>query len=66
MSSTNDVFLLDVMSDGLVQEAIRKGFGRGLLQAGTDDERVVALCADLTGSTILNLVEVLIISHGVI
>ncbi len=55
MSSTNDVFLLDVMSDGLVQEAIRKGFGRGLLQAGTDDERVVALCADLTGSTMINL-----------
>lgn len=32
-------------------EPIRKGFGRGLLKAGQLDERVVALCADLTGST---------------
>ncbi len=29
----------------------RKGFGRGLLEAGERDERVVALCADLTEST---------------
>jgi transketolase len=29
----------------------RKGFGEGLLLAGKDDERVVALCADLTEST---------------
>lgn len=33
------------------QEAIRAGFGRGLLTAGRADERVVALCADLTEST---------------
>jgi transketolase len=33
------------------QEAIRAGFGRGLLAAGRHDERVVALCADLTEST---------------
>ncbi len=31
-------------------EPIRKGFGRGLLKAGEQDERIVAICADLTGS----------------
>jgi transketolase len=30
---------------------IRNGFGEGLFQAGTEDERVVGLCADLTEST---------------
>ncbi|MDP4038654.1 MAG: transketolase C-terminal domain-containing protein [bacterium] len=29
----------------------RKGFGEGLVEAGKNDERVVALCADLTEST---------------
>ncbi|MBI5912866.1 transketolase family protein [Candidatus Azambacteria bacterium] len=33
------------------QLPIRKGYGDGLLQAGKEDERIVALCADLTGST---------------
>lgn len=33
------------------QESNRKGFGRGLLAAGRQDENVVALCADLTEST---------------
>ncbi|MEK7067064.1 MAG: transketolase C-terminal domain-containing protein [Patescibacteria group bacterium] len=33
------------------QAPIRFGYGDGLLQAGKEDERVVALCADLTGST---------------
>ena len=33
------------------QEAIRTGFGRGLVTAGRKDDRVVALCADLTEST---------------
>ena len=33
------------------QRPIRAGFGEGLLQAGKDDYRVVALCADLTEST---------------
>lgn len=36
-------------------EPIRKGFGRGLLQAGKDDVNVVAACADLTGSTAMDL-----------
>src|SRR5438270_1177266 len=36
-------------------EAIRKGFGRGLLEAGRRDEDVVAACADLTESTNMHL-----------
>lgn len=36
-------------------EPIRKGFGRGLVSAGQQDERVVALCADLTESTQIHL-----------
>ncbi len=35
----------------VAQEPIRAGFGRGLKAAGEADERVVALCADLTDST---------------
>ncbi|MDR1386164.1 MAG: transketolase family protein [Propionibacteriaceae bacterium] len=35
-------------------EPIRHGFGRGLLAAGETDERVVALCADLTESTCMH------------
>lgn len=43
-----------IAADVLTQpqlEPIRFGFGRGLLAAGDADERVVALCADLTEST---------------
>ncbi|HEX9679707.1 MAG TPA: transketolase C-terminal domain-containing protein [Candidatus Saccharimonadales bacterium] len=36
-------------------EPIRSGFGRGLLEAGRRDEKVVALCADLTSSTKMDL-----------
>lgn len=36
------------------QEPLRAGFGRGLLEAGRRDERVVALCADLTESTMMH------------
>lgn len=36
-------------------EPIRAGFGRGLLEAGRRDEQVVALCADLTSSTKMDL-----------
>jgi len=39
----------------LASEPIRKGFGRGLLQAGQEDENVVAACADLTESTQMHL-----------
>lgn len=36
-------------------EPLRAGFGRGLLEAGRLDSRVVALCADLTESTMMHL-----------
>jgi transketolase len=51
----SEMHLLDITGKDLKLEPIRKGFGRGLLQAGKDDENVVALCADLTGSTMINL-----------
>lgn len=38
-----------------VVEPIRFGFGRGLLEAGRRDDRIVALCADLTESTQMHL-----------
>lgn len=37
------------------KESLRKGFGRGLLEAGKRDKNVVALCADLTESTNMHL-----------
>lgn len=39
----------------LESEPIRKGFGRGLLEAGQQNSQVVAACADLTDSTQMNL-----------
>ena len=51
----SDMHLTDINSKDLKSEPIRKGFGRGLLQAGKNDEKVVALCADLTGSTQINM-----------
>ena len=44
-----------VYADDVQREPIRAGFGRGLLEAGTRDSRVVALCADLTESTQMSL-----------
>jgi transketolase len=49
--------LIDISGE-LEQEPIRKGFGRGLLEAGKRDENVVAACADLTESTQMNLFKV--------
>ena len=43
------------LSRGLTTESTRKGFGRGLLQAGQLNENIVALCADLTESTNMHL-----------
>jgi transketolase len=43
------------LSGKLEAEPIRKGFGRGLLEAGKRDENVVAACADLTDSTQMSL-----------
>lgn len=37
------------------QVPIRKGFGEGLLKAGEEDKNIVALCADLTESTTMNI-----------
>lgn len=45
----------DFLNDEFEQEPIRKGFGRGLLEAGKRDENVVAACADLTDSTQMSL-----------
>lgn len=45
----------DILADDIAQEPIRKGFGKGLLQAGKLDENVVAVCADLTDSTQMSL-----------
>ncbi|MES2930244.1 MAG: transketolase C-terminal domain-containing protein [Patescibacteria group bacterium] len=42
-------------NDDVEKIPIRQGFGEGLLQAGIDNENVVALCADLTESTKMNL-----------
>lgn len=41
----------NLYEDDAAQEPTRAGFGRGLKAAGEADERVVALCADLTEST---------------
>lgn len=41
--------------DKLETEPIRAGFGQGLLEAGRRNEQIVALCADLTDSTKMNL-----------
>jgi transketolase len=43
------------LARALQSEPIRKGFGRGLLQAGQQNENVVGLCADLTESTQMHL-----------
>jgi transketolase len=52
-----NAFPLDprALSSDVTSEPIRAGFGRGLLAAGEADERVVALCADLTDSTQMHL-----------
>lgn len=45
----------NIGADDIQKEPIRKGFGRGLKKAGEHDERIVALCADLTDSTQMSL-----------
>jgi transketolase len=50
MHLVDDIFAKDIKS-----EPIRKGFGKGLLEAGRRDENVVAACADLTDSTQMGL-----------
>lgn len=45
----------DVLAKDIEMIPTRKGFGRGLLEAGRRDENVVAACADLTDSTQISL-----------
>lgn len=45
----------NIRASDLKKEANRKGFGRGLATAGEKDSRIVAACADLTGSTAINI-----------
>ncbi len=45
----------DIGDNDIEQEPIRKGFGRGLKIAGEANNAVVALCADLTDSTQMNV-----------
>jgi transketolase len=44
-----------IFSNDIEQLPIRKGFGDGLLVLGEKDHRIVALCADLTESTVMHL-----------
>lgn len=41
----------NIFKDDIEQEPTRFGYGRGLVVAGKENPNVVALCADLTGST---------------
>ncbi len=45
----------DILAKDIAMEPNRKGFGRGLLEAGKRNENVVAACADLTDSTQISL-----------
>lgn len=45
----------DILDKGIAKEPNRKGFGRGLLEAGKRNANVVAACADLTDSTQISL-----------
>jgi transketolase len=42
-----------LLADDIDQAPIRKGFGEGLVILGKDDPRIVGLCCDLTGSTMM-------------
>lgn len=41
----------DIFKNDVEQKPLRDGFGEGLLEAGKENESIVGLCADLTGST---------------
>jgi transketolase len=52
----SDLHLIDdILAKDIAMEPIRKGFGKGLLEAGRSDDNVVAACADLTDSTQMSL-----------
>src|ERR1035437_3090859 len=44
-----------IFNEDVEKNFTRQGFGEGLLKAGIDNENIVALCADLTESTKMNL-----------
>ncbi len=51
-----DLYLVQNFRDkDALKEPTRKGFGKGLLEAGKRNENVVAACADLTDSTQISL-----------
>ncbi len=49
--SSGMYLVADLDADDIKLEPIRAGFGRGLLEAGRRNDRVVGICADLTTST---------------
>lgn len=55
VSMSNEKLIVDVLAKDIKMEAIRAGFGRGLLEAGKLNDQIVGLCADLTESTKMNL-----------
>jgi transketolase len=44
-----------LFNDDVEQVPIRQGFGEGLLHAGVENDKIVALCADLVESTKMNI-----------
>lgn len=53
-SDINPTLSKDIGTTQIEVEPNRKGFGRGLVAAGEVNENVVALCADLTGSVMMD------------
>lgn len=51
----SNLYLVEKYTADMPSEPIRKGFGRGLVEAGKANENVVAACADLTDSTQMSL-----------
>lgn len=51
MSINPNIHLREDLFEGGEQSPTRNGFGKGLVEAADADERIVALCADLTEST---------------
>jgi transketolase len=45
----------EIFNENVVMEPIRAGFGKGLKAAGEENDKVIALCADLTDSTQVGL-----------
>ena len=44
-----------IFNENVEKNSTRQGFGDGLLKAGSENEKIVVLCADLTESTKVNL-----------